>query len=133
MLPPPPPSSPRAHSSSLADLLSFFSPSTQTELPLAVNQALALFIKTVRKLSSSLQTIERAAVSASLPAERAPQDILRKNKVSSVDGEEDATGTTDWKPMEKTVEEDLAEAGDEVTRKMREMQREMIDSMDLTQ
>jgi len=35
--------------------------------------------------------------------------------------------------MEKTVEEDLAEAGDEVTKKMREMQREMIDSMDLTQ
>ncbi|KAL7418060.1 DUF699-domain-containing protein [Mrakia frigida] len=103
-----------------------------TELPLAVNQALALFIKTVRKLSSSLQTIERAAVSASLPAERAPQDILRKN-VNKDGAEEGETGTSDWKPMEKTVEEDLAEAGDEVTKKMREMQREMIDSMDLTE
>ena len=103
---------------------------SQTELPLAVNQALALFIKTVRKLSSSLQTIERNAVSASMP-ERTPQDIVRK--VAPAGAAEGEVGTTDWKPMAKTVEEDLAEAGDEVTKKMRQMQREMIDSMDLSE
>jgi len=44
----------------------------------------------------------------------------------------DGTGTMDWKPIEQTVDEELAEAGDEVTKKMREMQREMINSLDLS-
>jgi hypothetical protein len=42
-------------------------------------------------------------------------------------------GTSDWKPMKTTVEEDLEEVVDEETKRARAMQRELIDSMDLSQ
>lgn len=40
--------------------------------------------------------------------------------------------TSSWKPVEVSVDAELKEAGDEVTKRMREMQREMIDSLDLS-
>jgi N-acetyltransferase 10 len=98
------------------------------ELPLAVSQALALFIKAVRKLSSSLQSVQRNEVVASMP-ERDPKDVVRK-----VVGEDGKTMTAgEWKPVEQTLDEELAEAGSEESRRMKAMQREMIDSLDLSQ
>lgn len=89
-----------------------------------VSQALALFIKAIRKLSSTLQTVQRAEVVASIP-ERDPASVVKKKSASG--------GTSDWRPMDKTVDEELAEAGGEVMDKMKALQREMIDSMDLSQ
>jgi hypothetical protein len=99
-----------------------------------VNQALALFIKAVRKLFSTLQTIQRDSVAGSLP-QKSAEDVVRKVaplSAGGVEGEGDV-GTSDWKPMRKMVAEDLEEAGTEESRRMKEMQREMIDSMDLSQ
>ena len=95
------------------------------ELGLPVNQALALFIKAIRKLSAALQAVQKKAIADELPAERTQADVVRKQGL--------AGATKDWKPMEGTLEAELEQAGDEATRKMREMKRAMIDSLDLDQ
>jgi N-acetyltransferase 10 len=44
----------------------------------------------------------------------------------------DNAGTaTNWKPVETSIQDELDEAGDEVTKGLREKQREMINSLDL--
>nr|ASF90282.1 hypothetical protein SPAR01368 [Bartheletia paradoxa] len=100
----------------------------ETELTLPVSQALALFVKVMRKISSSLQSIQKDAIGAEIP-EQETADVVKNVGQPLIEGEEVARA--DWKPMERTVEQDLADAGDEVTRKMKEKQREIINSMDL--
>lgn len=97
----------------------------QKELGLPVNQALALFAKVIRKITKRLQDAQKDAISASIPSETA---AVERNVAGA-----SATGaTTNWKPVEVSVGAELKEAGDEVTKRMREMQREMIDSLDLS-
>ncbi len=96
----------------------------ESELRIPVSQGLALFVKVMRKIARSLRDIQRADLEKDVPAEE-PQ-VLR-----NVD--QDGQGTSDWRPMATTVQEDLAEVVDEETRRARAMQRELIDSMDLTQ
>jgi N-acetyltransferase 10 len=95
------------------------------ELGLPVNQALALFIKAIRKLSAALQAVQKQAIADELPAERTPADVARKQGL--------AGATKDWQPLQQTLEAELEEAGDDATRKMKEMKRAMIDSLDLDQ
>ena len=101
------------------------SPFLQAELQLPVNQALALFGKLVRKLSKKLQDVQKAAISATIPD--APPSA-RNNVVDGADGV-DGPG---WKPVQTSIDDELDEAGDEATRKLREKQRAMIDSLDLS-
>ncbi|KAH7925148.1 DUF699-domain-containing protein [Leucogyrophana mollusca] len=96
----------------------------EAELSLPVSQALALFVKVIRKISKQLMDIQKAAIGADIPI-APPANGFR------VDASGD-TVITSWKPVEATVEEELNEAGDEVSKVMREKQREMIDSLDLT-
>lgn len=96
----------------------------QTELQLPVNQALALFGKLVRKLSKKLQDIQKAAISATMP------DAPPSARGIVVDGED--SNATSWKPVDTSLEAELEEAGDEATKKLREKQRAMIDSLDLS-
>lgn len=96
-----------------------------SELALPVNQALALFIKAIRKLSAALQTVQKQAIADELPAERTPADVARKTGT--------AGATADWQPIAQTLDAELEEAGDEAQRKMKEMKRAMIDSLDLDQ
>ena len=90
---------------------------TQVELQVPVSQALALFVKVIRKISKRLLDIQKEVIGASIP-----------EGPSAKEGE---IGT-DWKPVEISVEEELNEAGNEVTKVLRERQRAMIDSLDLT-
>ncbi|KAH7909573.1 GNAT acetyltransferase 2-domain-containing protein [Hygrophoropsis aurantiaca] len=96
----------------------------ETELSLPVSQALALFVKVIRKISKQLVDIQKAAIGADIP-------VAPPASNSRTDGSGD-TVMTDWKPVETTVEEELNEAGDEVSKTLREKQREMIDSLDLS-
>ncbi|RDB30389.1 RNA cytidine acetyltransferase [Hypsizygus marmoreus] len=92
----------------------------ETELQITVSQGLALFVKVIRKISKRLVDIQKAAISAELP------DASAKS-VSAAQG----PTSTDWKPVAVSLEDELNEAGDEVTSALREKQREMIDSLDL--
>jgi N-acetyltransferase 10 len=97
--------------------------SSKTELQLPVAQALALFIKVVRKISKRLIDIQKAAIGASIPeAAVAP--------ASRVAGERNAQ--TDWTPVGISLDDELTEAGNDVTYALREKQRQMIDSLDLS-
>lgn len=93
----------------------------QTELEVPVSQALALFAKVIRKVSKTLTDIQKAAISADFPA-------AAEASVSRVDNDKQR----DWKPMDVTVDAELAEAGSKETRALQEKQREMIQSLDLS-
>ena len=93
---------------------------TQSELQLPVSQALALFVKIVKKISKRLDDVQRQAISAEMPEEHAASRI-------GGDG-----STTKWKPVEISLTDELKNAGDEVTKSLREKQRQMIDSLDLS-
>ena len=87
-----------------------------------MNQALALFGKLVRKLSKRLHDIQKAAIEATIP--EAPPS---KRAVGGDGGE-----SQNWKPVATALEDELKEAGDEATKALREKQRQMIDSLDLS-
>ncbi|KAJ7593715.1 GNAT acetyltransferase 2-domain-containing protein [Mycena floridula] len=93
----------------------------ETELSLPVSQILALLVKVVRKITKRLVDIQKQAIS---------QDMERPapTVVSSAE-----PAATKWTPLEKSVEDELDEAGEEEmsTIQQRERQRELIDSLDL--
>ncbi|OBZ68966.1 hypothetical protein A0H81_11153 [Grifola frondosa] len=93
----------------------------ETELQIPVSQALALFVKVIKKITKYLLDIQKAAISAEIPEQ--PPVMSRVD----VDG-----ASTSWKPVETSLEEELEEAGNEVTKALREKQRAMIDSLDLS-
>lgn len=97
----------------------------EAELQLPVNQALALFGKLVRKLSKRLHDIQKAAIEATIPA--APANL----RIADGEGAEKSDAAS-WKPVAATLDEELKEAGDEATKALREKQRQMIDSLDLS-
>ncbi|KAI0287271.1 GNAT acetyltransferase 2-domain-containing protein [Russula brevipes] len=94
----------------------------ETELQLPVSQALALFVKLIHKISSNLRDIQKAAIGATIAAP-AP---------ASSDGECVRMPTADVEPGLKTMEAELDAAGDEAATALREKQRAMIDSLDLS-
>lgn len=64
--------------------------------------------------------IQKAAIGATLP-EQAPISELVPTDVEK-----------SWQPVSTTIEEELNTAGDEAMNQLREQQREMIDSLDLS-
>ncbi|EUC59788.1 nucleolar ATPase Kre33, putative [Rhizoctonia solani AG-3 Rhs1AP] len=90
----------------------------EAELDIPVNQALALFVKAVRKICTRLQNLHKEALGADIPTQPAQPP-------TKTDG-------TDWQPLAQTVQEELQEAGNEATRELRAKQREMIDALDMS-
>ncbi|TFY76095.1 hypothetical protein EWM64_g7915 [Hericium alpestre] len=89
----------------------------EAELQLPVSQALALFVKLVRKISTKLVDIQKAAISATIPTASAePRVALDVAADQGIKG----------------MEAELDEAGGEVTSALREKQRAMIDALDLS-
>jgi N-acetyltransferase 10 len=95
----------------------------KAELQLPVSQALALFVKLIRKISGNLQEIRRAAVSATIPASAQVSQDGTGSIVSLVAGAERGL---------KSMEAELDAAGDEATTVLQEKQRAIIDSLDLS-
>ncbi|TBU41591.1 DUF699-domain-containing protein [Dichomitus squalens] len=94
----------------------------EAELNLPVSQALALFVKVVKKISKRLLDVQKAAISATIPDRR--EDEVKRT---------DAEGNkAEFRPLETTLEEELEEAGDEAARALREKQRAMLDALDLS-
>lgn len=100
--------------------------SPQEELNLPVSQALALFVKSIRKISKRLMDIKKSALEAELPP---PPNVNGTGDQRSIKA---AETLEKMKPVEVTINDELREAGDEVTRELREKQREMINSLDLS-
>lgn len=96
----------------------------QTELSLPVAQSLALFVKTIRKMTKSLQDIQKADIARTLPNERGPTATILPPL---------ALAGTSTAGGERGIAAELQEAGDEVLLQLREQQREVIDSLDLKQ
>lgn len=90
----------------------------EKELSLPVAQVLAMFIKTIKKFSNAFREIEKAAVEKELPAEP------RRNTNGDVNGDK-------FVPLERDLEEEIEEEGDNVVSALREKQRELINSLDL--
>jgi N-acetyltransferase 10 len=100
----------------------------ESELRVPVSQGLALFVKVMRKITRALRDIQKSALAEEIPLQ---EPEVQRNVG---DGNEDGVqqGTKDWRPMATTVEEDLEEVVDEETKLARAMQRELIDSIDLS-
>lgn len=92
----------------------------QGELQLPVSQALALFVKIIRKVSKKLVDIRKAAISADIP-QTAEQSSRALGAESSALRQTDAN-----------LQDELEEAGNEEIKAMRENQREMINSLDMS-
>jgi hypothetical protein len=79
-------------------------------------------VKVVKKISKKLITIQKAAINAELPVPEIPDHRVDEDK---------ANDKTNWKPISTTIQDELDDAGDEVTKNLKERQRELINSLDL--
>ncbi|CAG8448327.1 11587_t:CDS:10 [Acaulospora colombiana] len=114
----------------------------EKELTLPSTQILALFIKIIRKMSTYFRSLETAAL-VEVPEETA---VVKKNKAMNTKSDKDVTtdltsqddevaaedAEVSWDPVPKTLEDDLEEAGGDAMKQVREKQRELINSLDLS-
>jgi N-acetyltransferase 10 len=92
----------------------------EAELGLTPSQVLALFSKIIRRIVKTLQDVRKAGAGRDLPTE---EPEIRKL----------GTDGSDWKPVEQTVEQELADEVDEETKAARAVRKEMLESVDLAQ
>ncbi|OJD29636.1 nucleolar atpase kre33 [Diplodia corticola] len=102
------------------------------ELDLSSSQILAMFIKTVRKISAHFRALVEGAVAEELP------DALEEEERE--DAHHDAgevaaekAATRKFQPLAQSLGEELEEEADEVRRAERERMRSMIDALPLDQ
>ena len=86
----------------------------EAELKLPVSQALALFVKVIRKITAVIEVIEKQEIDKTIPeeAEVAPARRVQSN-------------------VAQELHDELQEGGDEATRQLRAQQRDIIDSLEL--
>ncbi|GAA5949518.1 hypothetical protein JCM21900_000247 [Sporobolomyces salmonicolor] len=101
----------------------------ETELQLPVAQTLALFVKTIRKLTKSLQEVLKADVARTLPSEA---EVAASRLLPAPVGG-GASGVATAESSEQALAKELEAEGNEVIKQLREQQREVIDSLDLKQ
>ena len=99
-----------------------------------MNQALALLVKIIRKISKRLVEIQKAVVSASVPDLRNSK-ALPTASTSQLEGADDGSSlkpVEEWQPsVTASIEKELEEAGGKVDSELRERQKAMLDSLDL--
>lgn len=98
----------------------------EQELQLPVAQSLALFVKTIRKMTKALSEIQSQAIAETLP-DRTHDKAARKLLKSL------PTVRQSHEVNDRRMTEELDEAGREVMRQLAEQQKEVIDSLDLKQ
>jgi N-acetyltransferase 10 len=90
----------------------------EKELSLPSGQVMAMFIKIIKKVSSAFREIEKAAVEKEIPQEAY--------------GNGDLNGEENFVPLEQSLDDEMEEAGNEVVSALKEKQRELINSLDLS-
>lgn len=100
----------------------------EKELGLGTSQLLAMFVKVMRKVSMHFRSLVEGAVAETMPKGIGGGDA----DAEKINGAEDGEPETDkFAPLKQTLEDDLAEGGDEVKREERERMRAMIDALPL--
>ncbi|KAJ5630104.1 RNA cytidine acetyltransferase [Penicillium herquei] len=97
----------------------------EKELSLPSSQLLAMFLKIIRKISTNFRGLIEGAVAETLPVEQAP--------VSAPSGgaHDDDIIEDRFKPLDISIEDELAEGGKQVNAELREKQRALIDALPL--
>ncbi|CAG8782172.1 33159_t:CDS:2, partial [Racocetra persica] len=111
----------------------------EKELTLPSAQVLALFMKIIRKFSTYFRSLEISEIQKEIPHETTV--VKKKVVTTSIDSIETSINNITspqinndaaWDPVSKSLNEDLDEAGDEAMKQIKEKQRELIDSLDLS-
>lgn len=100
----------------------------EKELGLAVSQLLAMFVKIVRKMSSHFRGLLEGAITESMPP-----PVNGGNKDEGDMDVDTAVTTARFTPLERTLDEELREGGEQVDRELKEKQRALIDALPLDQ
>jgi len=95
------------------------------ELRLQVPQIMAMLIKIMKKMMAYFQKLVAGAVEADMP--QTHMAVSAANADSAHDDKIDVR----FNPLEKSLADELEEAGDETTKAMKAQQRELIDSLPL--
>jgi N-acetyltransferase 10 len=96
----------------------------EKEHNLSSSQLMAMFVKIIRKVAAAFRTILEGAVAETMPeAMEVEEDDLDGDAVKDLDQR--------FKPLEKNLQEELEEGGDEVLREERERARNLIDALPL--
>jgi N-acetyltransferase 10 len=82
---------------------------------------LALFAKILKRIVNSLQEVRKLGAGRDIPTEEEATENVVNN----------STGT--FRPVEETVEEELRGEPSEEARQAKTIQRELLDSMDMSQ
>ncbi|KAJ2777518.1 N-acetyltransferase 10 [Coemansia interrupta] len=101
----------------------------EKELKLPGRQILALFTKVLRKFSNHFRALETAAIEQQMDAAAQQQQQQQQPSAAKRSVDDDAA----WDPTGQSLEDELRSAGREATDEFRAKQREMIDSLDLSQ
>ncbi|KAL8998210.1 MAG: hypothetical protein Q9169_002695 [Polycauliona sp. 2 TL-2023] len=99
----------------------------EKELGLPANQLLAMFVKIIRKVSSHFSALVADTVAESMPKALEDQNGGKEKGKADVDGGREVV----TKPVQKELEEELREGGEEVSRELKEKQRALIDALPL--
>jgi N-acetyltransferase 10 len=97
----------------------------EKDLKIQVSQILALFAKGIRKLSNSLREILEKDIKEEIS--KAEESANPKLKVKDIDD------IKQWEKLDKTLDEDLEDAGNEAVNALKQKQRELIDGLSLGQ
>lgn len=95
----------------------------EKELGLGSSQLLAMFVKVMRKMSMHFRGLVEGAVAETMPKGIGGGDA----EANKLDGEDEQR----FAPLQQTLEDDLAEAGDEYMAAEKERARAMIDALPL--
>ncbi|KAI1827131.1 DUF699-domain-containing protein [Xylaria intraflava] len=98
------------------------------DLSIPSSQTLAMFIKIVKKFVAHFEGLVSGAIEASLP-----KDTIGVSVANASGVHDDEIVDTRFNPLEKSLEEELEEGGDEALKEIRQKQRELIDSLPLDQ
>lgn len=87
----------------------------EAEFTLPVSQALALFVKVIRKITAVVEGIEKSEIDKTIPDQ----------------GERQAAASAPRRAVAQEMMDDLDEGANEATKQLRAQQRDIIDSLDL--
>ena len=99
----------------------------EKELGLPSSQLLAMFVKIMRKVARTFRGIVEGAIKETMPHEV-------DHRSETMNGDGDVTITDDrFKPLDKSLDEELKEGEADVNRELQEQQKALIDALPLDQ
>ena len=106
----------------------------EVELQLPVSQLLAMFAKMLRKVVAFIKNVLEKGMSQDIEDEKnkTRMKLNEKKQIGSVESK-DINDENAWDPLKESLDEDLEKEGQKAMEAFREKQREIIQSMDLTQ